>query len=113
MTTVVPAKHLGWSEDNYPIAADMALDGRALGGLGEITATTGTITITIPPNLGWRRLQIGVFYNNGGASVTFAAGAGVTLRSIGGNLSMAGQDAWVQLCYLGNDTYSLAGNLTA
>ncbi|MEL6575033.1 MAG: hypothetical protein AAFQ81_04000 [Pseudomonadota bacterium] len=112
MTAQLPAQFSGYNESSYVIAGDKTLDSDALGQMGVITAT-GTITITIPANLGWKKYQVGLLFNEGGATATLAGASGVTLREIGNSLTVGGEGAFVHLMYLGNELYQVSGQMAA
>jgi hypothetical protein len=75
-------------------------------------SNAGTTTITIAPDL--TGTEPVTFIRTGAGAVTFAAGAGVTLLSAGGNLSIADQYGSATLIPDSTtaNTYYLIGNLT-
>lgn len=67
------------------------------------------ITVTINAGLSGREPV--TFVQQGAGSITFSAGAGVTLNSLNGNVATAGQYATVSVIPMGDDTFLLAGAL--
>lgn len=92
------------STASYQITnADLA--GNVIRTLASATA----ITLTVPAGLtGTEPMTV---IQGGAGTVTVAAGSGVTIRSYGSKLSLAGQEAWATLIPLGGDTYRLGGQL--
>ncbi|WP_051910066.1 DUF2793 domain-containing protein [Paenirhodobacter enshiensis] len=74
------------------------------------TLTSATaVTLTVPAGLtGTEPMTI---VQGGAGTVTVSAASGVTIKSYGSKLSLAGQEAWATLIPLGSDTYRLGGNL--
>lgn len=88
-----------------PVLAD-------IGKLKEIEDATAA-TVTLPPNSGVA-FSIGdwIAFSQGAAgTVSFAAGAGVTIRSAGSLTDLSGQWATATAYYLGSDVWLLSGNL--
>lgn len=75
----------------------------------ETDSSAAPVTITVPAGL--TGTEPVTFERNGGNSVTFAAGAGVTINSPGGFLAMRGDYSVVSLKPKGNDVYTLMGDL--
>ena len=65
--------------------------------------------ITVPPSL--TGTEPVTFQQTGVGAVTFAAGAGVTIQALAGNLSIAGEFGSVTLVPKGGDVYGLIGAL--
>ena len=65
--------------------------------------------ITVPPGL--TGTEPVTFQQTGVDAVTFAAGVGVTIQALGGNLSIANQFGSVSLVPKGGDVYGLIGAL--
>lgn len=74
------------------------------------TLTSATaVTLTVPAGLtGTEPMTI---VQGGVGTVTVAAANGVTIKSFGGALALAGEEAWATLIPLGSDTYRLGGNI--
>lgn len=70
------------------------------------TATTVLVTAGI-----WAEHYTTDIYQVGTGSITIAAADGVTINSIGGKSSLAGQFAHAQLFSLGSNTWILSGDL--
>jgi hypothetical protein len=71
------------------------------------------ITVTVPPNSSVAfpvGTQIDVM-QGGAGKVTFAQGAGVTIKSFSSNKSLAGQEVGGTLLKMATDTWRLMGNL--
>jgi len=66
-------------------------------------------TVTVAPSLSGN--QSCFFYQFGAGSVTFAAGAGVTIHSLGDDLAISGRYGSVALIRTGTDEYLLVGAL--
>lgn len=67
------------------------------------------VTLTVPPGLtGTEPVS---FQAIGAGTVSFAAGAGVTIQSLGGSLAISGQYGAVSLVPKGSDVYALIGAL--
>lgn len=74
-----------------------------------------TISVTIPPN---SSVAYGIgtqinFMQLGAGQVTIVAGSGVTLRSQGSKLKLAGQYAVATCVKIATDTWAVVGNLSA
>lgn len=74
-----------------------------------------SITVTIPPS---SSVNYGIgtqinFLQLGAGQVTIAAGAGVTIRSQGSRLKLAGQYAVATVVKIATDTWAAVGNLSA
>lgn len=73
------------------------------------------ISVTIPPN---SSVAYGIgtqinFMQLGAGQVTIVAGSGVTLRSQGSKLKLAGQYAVATCVKIATDTWAVVGNLSA
>lgn len=78
-------------------------------------SNSSAITVTVPPNSSVA-LDIGTQIDCaqiGAGKVTFAAGSGVTINSIGGNKSLAAQYTGATLIKTDTNTWDLEGNLIA
>lgn len=81
-----------------------------LAGLRYVNVNSGSaVTVTVPPDLAGA--QPCSFEAKGAGAITFAAGAGVTINSLGGDLSSAGQFAVLTLVPQGSNVYTLTGPL--
>lgn len=98
-----------------PVYASRELGGDLYDSYVRVYSATD-VTLTIPPGL-WADdgesagPEIDIM-RAGAGSVTFAPGAGVTINSAGGKLSIASQFAGVSLKYVGGDTWDLVGALS-
>lgn len=78
---------------------------------GKMVRFTGACTVTLPSTLpadfscGWSQ--------DGANAVTFVAGAGATIQSLGGNLSSAGQYSMGGIAGISAGTFRLYGQLSA
>lgn len=70
-------------------------------------------TVTVPPNssVAFPAGTVVEVYQHGAGAVTVAAGVGVTIRSRGGLLALAGQYASASLRKRGTDEWVLTGDL--
>lgn len=89
----------------------------ALSNAGQVLEvnSASAATITIPPNSSVA-FPTGTFleiHQLGAGQVTIAAGAGVTIRTRGGALKSAGQNAVMSLRKRSTDEWIIAGDLTA
>ena len=98
-----------------PVYASRELNGDLYDSYVRVDSATD-VTLTIPPGL-WADdgesagPEIDIMRAGAGA-VTFAPGAGVTINSAGGKLSIASQFAGVSLKYVAGDTWDLVGALS-
>ena len=96
-----------------PVYASRELNGDLYDSYVRVDSATD-VTLTIPPGL-WFGPPAGPeidIMRAGAGSVTFAAGAGVTINSAGGKLSIATQFAGASLKHVGVDTWDLVGALS-
>ena len=99
-----------------PVHGSRALGGDLYDSYVRVGSATD-VTLTIPPGL-WADEPAGPagpeidIMRAGPGAVTFAPGAGVTINSAGGKLSIASQFAGVSLKYVGGDTWDLVGALS-
>lgn len=77
------------------------------------TTNGSTVTITVPPNssVAFPEDAIIGFEQRGTGTLSWAAGAGVTIRSLNGSLSMSGQYGSAALRKIGTDEWMLVGSL--
>lgn len=70
-------------------------------------------TVTLPPNssVAFAAGDWIAFSQGGAGTVSFAAGAGVTIRSAGSLTDLSGQWATATAYYMGSDVWLLSGNL--
>ena len=81
------------------------------GGVVEVDTSSAVVNVTIPSGIAPEHTLD--LLQTGANDVQLVAGSGVTINSLSGYLKLAGQYATGRLTYLGNDTYSLAGDLKA
>lgn len=85
------------------------------GGMVQLTANSGTATVTVPPNASVAfptGSQVGVLAA-GSAACVVAPGSGVTLESVGSLRTLSGKGALAVLVKTGTNTWYLAGSLIA
>lgn len=70
-------------------------------------------TVTIPPAFRGHTYFRCEFLQLGSGAITIAEGAGVTVISLGDNLTSSGPGARMYLKRVGTNTYHLSGDLTA
>lgn len=96
-----------------PVYASRELNGLDYDSYVRVYSETD-VTLTIPPGL-WFGETAGPEFDimrAGAGSVTFAAGAGVTINSAGGKLSIATQFAGASLKHVVGNTWDLVGALS-
>ena len=76
-------------------------------------SNASAITLTVPPesSVAWPTGTTIVLAQLGAGTVTVAAGSGVTINSVGGNLDISDQYAVATLLKTGTDTWLLFGAL--
>lgn len=87
------------------VVTDADLFGNQILECNNAAANTVTVNTGLDPVTPLRVIQMG------SGQTSFVAGSGVTIHSLGGNLSLAGQYASALLIPKGTDTYLLVGDL--
>lgn len=76
----------------------------------SLSSNVNPLLVSVPNQPNYEGFKI-TFIQRGTASIHVSAGVGVTIGSYSNSLSSSGQYSKIELSYLGDQTYILAGNL--